>query len=339
MAHNATSYYVSFQADRSLGAILLNYTVYINIASIGDPMGIFLNIAGSPIIQNIVGFDNGMRTKDYVGTVPPTYSMAENIATFEESILYRDQVSESLFVGDTASFDFRLSTVVVGSSSSSTPEDEVTVFVTVTRTPGKGCRQNKLCFIMIKFCFSADPCDNSPCLNGGTCTTLNNAFSCECTDGLSGVQCETDLDFCTPDSCLNGGTCFEGLGTLVFCACAPGYTGDGCEIDIDVCITNPCLNNGTCIDNIGPSFECSCTFGFTGTLCELVMSVCTPDTCKNGGTCSEGLDTSASVSCSCAPGFIGDGCEVGRYSTYMSWYVVANLELLDKNLLCMCVHH
>ena len=78
--------------------------------------------------------------------------MAGNIATFEESIVYRSQVPEPLFVGDTASFDFDLSTALVGSGSSSTLENEVVVFVTVARTPGKGLGQNTLCFYKV-LCF------------------------------------------------------------------------------------------------------------------------------------------------------------------------------------------
>ena len=74
MAHNATSYYVSFGADLSPGAILLNYTVYINLLSTGDLIGIFIALTRSPLIESIVGFDNGLRTKDYIfpSSVPPT---------------------------------------------------------------------------------------------------------------------------------------------------------------------------------------------------------------------------------------------------------------------------
>ena len=138
MLHNATSYYVSIRSNLPLGSILLNYTVFINLTNVGDPLGIFLTFSRSLIINDIFGFDNGLRNKDYLFGVntPPTYTVDDNIATFQESILYRNEVPESLFVGDVASFDFELSTVVVGSTSS-TFQDNAVVFVTATQTPGK----------------------------------------------------------------------------------------------------------------------------------------------------------------------------------------------------------
>ena len=135
MLHNATSYYVSIGSDLPLGSIVLNYTVYINLTHVGDPLGIFLSFLRSPIINEIFGFDNGLCNKDYISSNPQSYTVADNIATFEESIFYRNEVPESLFNGDIANFDFDLVTVVA--STSSAFEDLTIVFVTATRTPGK----------------------------------------------------------------------------------------------------------------------------------------------------------------------------------------------------------
>ena len=136
--HNATSYYVSFRPDLSLGSIVLNYTIYINLTNVGNPLGIYLTLSGSRVINNIFSFDNSLRTNDYIFGIntPPTYTVDNNIATFEESILYRNEVPESLFAGDVASFDFELSSEVAGSTLSIF-QDNAVVFVTATRTPGK----------------------------------------------------------------------------------------------------------------------------------------------------------------------------------------------------------
>ena len=34
------------------------------------------------------------------------------------------------------------------------------------------------------------PCDNQPCLNGGTCSPNGKTFACTCADGFTGTTCE-----------------------------------------------------------------------------------------------------------------------------------------------------
>ena len=34
-------------------------------------------------------------------------------------------------------------------------------------------------------------CDPNPCVNGGTCTDLENGYSCECAPGYDGPNCNT----------------------------------------------------------------------------------------------------------------------------------------------------
>lgn len=52
-----------------------------------------------------------------------------------------------------------------------------------------------------------------------------------------------------------------------------GLSGTNCEIDIDECETMPCQNNATCVDEIN-NFTCFCPAGFTGRLCETNIDEC-----------------------------------------------------------------
>jgi len=68
-----------------------------------------------------------------------------------------------------------------------------------------------------------DECEDIVCQNGGTC----NDGTCDCPDGFSGDNCETeDLCITNPIVCQNGGTsnsdCTE-------CNCPDGYYGTSCE--------------------------------------------------------------------------------------------------------------
>ena len=38
-----------------------------------------------------------------------------------------------------------------------------------------------------------DECESSPCLNGGECTDGNNSYTCSCSNGYSGSECEIEV--------------------------------------------------------------------------------------------------------------------------------------------------
>jgi len=48
-------------------------------------------------------------------------------------------------------------------------------------------------------CTDIDDCASSPCQNGATCADGVNSYSCACTAGYSGDNCENDLDNCKDD--------------------------------------------------------------------------------------------------------------------------------------------
>lgn len=160
-------------------------------------------------------------------------------------------------------------------------------------------------------CELADPCATNPCANGGTCASdALGAATCTCTPPYAGDTCET-VDLCTTSPCLNGGTCTRVSDEAFTCACASGFVGDTCAY-ADACLSNPCLNGGTCTNDMG-GFTCACTLGYSGATCLTNVNDCpTPNPCLNGGTCVDGLDD---YSCACATNFGGDDCAVACGAT------------------------
>lgn len=71
-------------------------------------------------------------------------------------------------------------------------------------------------------CFSPQECESVPCINGGSCQDLVNAFVCICLSGYTGKFCEVDIDVCSEPTlssvlCHNGGVCADGPGRTFHC--------------------------------------------------------------------------------------------------------------------------
>ncbi|KAM8763634.1 neurocan core protein isoform 3-T3 [Rhynchonycteris naso] len=74
----------------------------------------------------------------------------------------------------------------------------------------------------------SDPCENNPCLHGGTCRANGTIYGCSCEEGFAGENCEIDIDDCVSSPCENGGTCIDEVNTFI-CLCLPSYGGSLCE--------------------------------------------------------------------------------------------------------------
>ena len=64
-------------------------------------------------------------------------------------------------------------------------------------------------------------------MNGGDCQTVGvsvDAYQCRCPVAFTGVNCETQIDYCASDPCHNGGWCNNTLSGPV-CDCLQGFTG------------------------------------------------------------------------------------------------------------------
>ena len=104
-------------------------------------------------------------------------------------------------------------------------------------------------------------CDCPPGVTGGACQI-------HCPAGREGTFCREVVQYCNNSSCLNGGTCDEATGGFR-CTCPVAFTGSTCEIP-NTCQSSTCRNGGTCISVEGGGSKCNCPEGFDGANCELL---------------------------------------------------------------------
>ena len=56
----------------------------------------------------------------------------------------------------------------------------------------------------------------------------DTAYECICRDGYEGSQCESEVNECLSSPCMNGGTCMDLLNAYS-CQCSAYFIGDNCE--------------------------------------------------------------------------------------------------------------
>ncbi|XP_039255523.2 uncharacterized protein LOC120332359 [Styela clava] len=141
-----------------------------------------------------------------------------------------------------------------------------------------GCASNELCCPdqgCGTVCWPFDPCDPSPCENGGTCIADGRDFTCLCKKGFEGEVCESPVTPVTDPRCI-----------------VPP-AASGCEIQ--------CVENGDCESN-----ELCCPGGACGTVC-MAFDPCDPSPCQHDGICvADGRD----FTCKCKLGFMGTFCQI-----------------------------
>ncbi|XP_065894203.1 uncharacterized protein [Dysidea avara] len=268
--------------------ILLNATQYEFDVDCNSPNGTAI-FEASIILEDVNNINIvGAR---FIGTLSP-YFLINGLSTFSIS-------SGSAGFGSVISLTISLAQPL--SCSSETSVLVVQLQTTAFDSSGNMCEDISDVIIYSR----PSVCDPNPCMNNGTCADGINSFTCNCVDGFTGTNCETNTDDCNPNPCVNNGTCIDGTNSFT-CSCVDGFTGMDCSINIDDCNPNPCMNNGTCTDGVN-SFMCNCVDGFTGMDCSINIDDCNPNPCRNNGTCTDGVN---SFTCNCVDGFTGIDCSI-----------------------------
>uniref|UniRef100_A0A8R1Y0M0 Delta-like protein n=1 Tax=Onchocerca volvulus TaxID=6282 RepID=A0A8R1Y0M0_ONCVO len=124
---------------------------------------------------------------------------------------------------------------------------------------------------------SCDRCKPQVGCEHGYCNKPNE---CICEKNWGGTYCDRDLDYCFHNSpCLNGGNCTSGgLQNYYFCNCTNGFTGQNCEIkvmfpvfrELDPCANVNCGKYGRCIPswNSKNKYLCYCDVTHYGDHCQ-----------------------------------------------------------------------
>lgn len=113
-------------------------------------------------------------------------------------------------------------------------------------------------------------CDPHPCQHGGSCIKEKKShdYKCVCIDGITGPNCETNLNDCVNNTCQNGGTCVD-LINGYSCNCSNWWYGANCELNVNDCASNPCAEGATCEDRLSGKYTCVCPYGKVGTHCNV----------------------------------------------------------------------
>ncbi|XP_019622308.1 PREDICTED: cadherin EGF LAG seven-pass G-type receptor 3-like [Branchiostoma belcheri] len=97
---------------------------------------------------------------------------------------------------------------------------------------------------VVATCTDINQCASSPCLNGGTCIDLHNAYSCTCVVGWEGENCELDKDDCAIANCDTGFECMDLPG---FYACVPqGFQLGRGQTNRSTCNPESCAKGWIC---------------------------------------------------------------------------------------------
>ena len=181
----------------------------------------------------------------------------------------------------------------------------------------------ELCNMPVSNLSYHEPSPNSLCRHG---VCVNGVCCCE--PGYTGTLCHSKILACLHQPCLNSGKCVDKDNSFT-CDCSSGYIGLNCEIRavsddynpvVDTqCSTVLCQNSGTCVPIGTSDFYCHCTERYVGSLCDTYV----PKQASNPLCPSLYFDAKCSIRCeerdSCAEGHFYCDSNLGHKICKSGW--------------------
>lgn len=201
--------------DHGTPSLSNNETVYIHIENVNDNSPVFM--------------DKNLTQLIYTSTpLPFTWKVtATDDDSGEFGVVRYDKVT-SLALNDASSFvtlDRQSGQLTI--EKLPTPSS-IPYQLTVNATDGGNASDSRNIIITVW----TDFCQDTPCVNGGTCTNELNSYKCECPEEYGGRNCSILKNPCEAlptYPCRNGGMCRNTEDQLDYrCTCVPSYSGKDC---------------------------------------------------------------------------------------------------------------
>ncbi|XP_052250671.1 cadherin-1-like isoform X2 [Dreissena polymorpha] len=163
----------------------------------------------------------------YTGTIYNTGNAGDYILTIQaDDKDLNPNITYSITggdVGNTFSLDQYTGQLTLKTPGNLDPVTTPTYTLTVQASDGNTFNTTTVTINVV-----AGPCSSFPCMNGGSCAVNGMAFTCSCTSGFHGSNCNETGDTCVSKPCTNGGTCTS-AGITFRCLCVSGTTGNTCS--------------------------------------------------------------------------------------------------------------
>ncbi|XP_061173457.1 sushi, von Willebrand factor type A, EGF and pentraxin domain-containing protein 1-like [Saccostrea echinata] len=237
---NDTASFTLFSSESANFKVNITYndTLYITINSLHVTSAVafhsniwsHLAVQIDSSTQTAVVFQNGLRLQE----IPLTSIITSGDTLIDSSSIITLGLNENSYSGYLISgYQVKLtvlSDMEVAQLAGECHAFESNSYISMDTIRNTVSGRNLMNTVTPSICDNVNQCSPSPC-NGHPCKDGVNSYTCHCTDGYHGNNCQYRPDFCSKSPCKNGGTC-SNAGSNFTCFCVSGFKGDRCQVEI-----------------------------------------------------------------------------------------------------------